>query len=78
MTMDRYRCKESFEIPLCDDDGFTDENNRTITIEKGTEWNDEGDAYVVLGKDGIHLEADNYSWLEITRDLLDEYFEKVT
>ena len=74
--MDRYRCVESFEIPLCDDDGRTDENDRTTTIEKGTEWNDKGDAYVVSFR-GVHLEADDYTWLEISREALNHYFEKV-
>lgn len=76
MTMDRYRCVKTFIIPRCDDDGRCSDDEQ-ITIKEGTEWNDKGEAYVVLGKDGVHLETDNYSWLEITKDLFNEYFERV-
>lgn len=75
--MDRYRCIERFEIPLCDDDGRSDENNITITIEKGTEWNYKGDAYVVGVLGGVHLESDKYQWLEVSSELFRRCFEKV-
>ena len=70
-----YRCIESFTVPLCDDDGRDEEE--ILTIEKGSEWIDKGDAYVVLDSDGIHLETNSGSWLEIPKDLLFQCFEKI-
>ena len=76
--MDRYKCVKSFEVPLCDDEGRSDENDKKITIKKGTEWNYRGDAFVVLFRGDVRLESDEYAWLEITKDMLDECFEQIT
>ena len=33
----RYVCAASFAVPLCDDDGFTIENQQSV-VESGTVW----------------------------------------
>ena len=73
--MKKYRCKESFEVQAYDDDGRMEEG--TVTIKAGTVFMDKGDAYVVGFRGDVHLEAPDYTWLEISRRILDECFEEL-
>lgn len=74
--MKKYRCKESFEVQMYDDDGRM-EDGKTVMIKAGTVFTDKGDAYVVGFRGDVHLEAPDYTWLEISRSVLDECFEEV-
>ncbi len=72
----KYKCKKSFSIPKSDDDGFlTDE---TVNIEPGSMWEEDESGFRMLGDvDHIRLEnTENFSWLEIDRETLNEHFEK--
>ena len=73
--MDRYRCIRAFAIPLTDDDGRDEEDYLTVDI--GEEFVDKGDAFVILDKGDAHLESDDGRWMELPREMLAEYFEKV-
>lgn len=73
--MNKYRCKKSFVVDEYDGDGFLIENSQTV-IEEGSIYE--------LGKNGtiiggeIHLDnIEDGSWLEITKEALEEYFEEV-
>ncbi|MCI8409963.1 MAG: hypothetical protein HFJ09_11960 [Lachnospiraceae bacterium] len=73
--MNRYRCKKSFVVDERDADGFLIENRQMI-IEKGSIYElDENSS--ILGLE-VHLDSiENNSWLEITKEALEEYFEEV-
>lgn len=72
----KYKCKKSFCVDKCDDDGFLIENE-TIVIEEGKIYELDESGYMIIGgKDHVHLDAiDNGSYLEITKENLEECFE---
>lgn len=74
--MKRYKCIKSFCVDNYDEDGFLIENNSTV-IEEGKKYElDESGRMMIGGKNHIHLDAvDDGSWLEITKECLEEYFE---
>ena len=74
--MQRYKCVKPFEIRAVDDDGRDEEPERETEVPAGRIYVCKGDAYVI-DIDGVHLEADDYTWIEITRDMLEEYFEAI-
>ncbi len=72
----RYKCKKTFCVDKYDDAGFLIEND-TIVIEEGKiyELNESGHM-MIGGSDHVHLDAvDDGSWLEITKETLEECFE---
>lgn len=74
--MKKYKCKKSFCVDKYDDDGFLIENS-SIAIEEGKvyELNESGHM-MIGGKGHVHLDnADDGSWLEITKGTLKECFE---
>lgn len=74
----RYKCIKDFSVDKYDDDGFLIENEY-VNIEIGSVW-EAGDAYNMMigGLDHIHLENINdYSWLEIPKEMIDEYFKQI-
>lgn len=74
--MAKYKCKKSFCVDKHDGDGFLLENE-TMVVEEGVIYElDENSCMIIGGKDHVHLESvDVGSWLEITKEYLDEYFE---
>lgn len=74
--MKKYKCKKSFCVDSYDDDGFLIENDATV-IEEGAIYElSESGHMIIGGKDHVHLDAvDRGSWLEITKEHFDEYFE---
>ena len=76
--MKKYKCKKSFCVDKYDGDGFLIENS-SILIEEGTIYELDESGHMVIGrKDHVHLDSvDNGSWLEITKEHLNEYFEEV-
>jgi len=72
----KYKCKKSFCVDKYDDDGFLIENE-TIVIEEGKIYELDESGYMIIGgKDHVHLDAiDNGSYLEITKEALEECFE---
>lgn len=73
-----YKCINEMQIDKCDDNGFIIENEY-FYVEKGSVW--EWDNEFRNNEDMIRLDKlskDNvYSWVEIPKDTLDEYFEEV-
>lgn len=72
-----YKCKESFLVELCDDDGFIVENE-CMEIEKGTIWIADGRSYE--SNNYIRLDSgeyDTFKWLEIPKECIESYFEPV-
>lgn len=69
-----YVCLESFSVPLCDDDGFAVDNQRSI-IEAGTIW-EITDNDIIGGE--IHMEEVGrpWHWLEITKERFERCFLK--
>lgn len=76
--MKRYRCKKKFCVDNYDEDGYLIENSSTI-IEEGKVYElDESGCMMVGGKNHVHLDAvDGNSWIEITKDHLEEYFGRL-
>lgn len=74
--MKQYKCKKSFCVDKYDDDGFLIENS-SVVIDKGKIYElDDGNHKIIGGE--IHLDSDEGgSWLEITKEHLEEYFEEV-
>ncbi len=74
--MKKYKCMKSFCVDKYDDDGFLVENE-TIVIEEGKIYELNENGYMMIGgKDHVHLDdADDGSWLEITKEHLEKYFE---
>lgn len=74
----RYKCIKGFSVEKCDDNGFSIENEYE-DIEVGSVW-ETGDAanMMVGGLDHIRLENINDgSWLEIPKEMVDEYFKQI-
>ena len=71
-----YECIKGFLIEVCDEDGFTIENEY-MDIDKGTIW------YIPEDKDyrfidgEVRLENDT-EWIEITKEHLEEYFKLIS
>lgn len=75
--MMKYKCKKSFCVDKYDDDGLCIENE-TIVIEEGKIYELDKSGYMMIGgKDHVHLDAVDGSWLEITKEHLKEYFDEV-
>lgn len=73
--MKKYKCKQSFCVDKYDDDGFLVENE-AIVIEEGKIYELDESGYMMIGgSDQVHLDADDGSWLEITKGTLEECFE---
>ena len=73
--MKDYICKQDFALDAFDDDGRSLEE--TITIEAGEVFQRSDDRFrIVGGSDTIHLEND-HAWIEITPDLLGQFFDEV-
>lgn len=71
--MKKYRCKKSFCVDSYDADGFLIENEGVV-IEEGTAYTLDETGSTIAGGE-VHLDGDDGSWLEITREHLEEYFE---
>ena len=71
----KYRCIKSFMVDSYDDDGFLIENSPRVVDEGEVYTLDETGSTVIGGE--VHLDHENGSWLEITRDSLSEYFKEV-
>ena len=72
-----YECKKEFELSEWDDDNncFSD---HIMTIEKDSVWDCTGSGYICDGE--IHLEetSDTGNWIEISKEMIKEYFIDVT
>nr|DAG05087.1 MAG TPA: hypothetical protein [Siphoviridae sp. ctuy39] len=72
--MKRYRCIKPFYVDKYDEHGFLIENSGTV-IEKGKIYELDESGCTIIGGE-VHLDAvDDGSWLEITNDDLEEYFD---
>lgn len=69
-----YKCIESFVIDIVDGDGFTIEESGDL-VEEGSIWEINEEAINILDAD-IHLENEN-SWIEISREILEQCFIKI-
>ena len=74
--MKRFKCKKSFCVDKYDDDGFMIEN-ASMVIEEGKVYETDESGYMMIGgSNHVHLDAvDDGSWLEITKEHLEECFE---
>lgn len=74
--MKQYKCKKLFCVEKYDDDGFLIENS-DVVIDKGKIYElDESGSTIIGGE--AHLDSvDDGSWLEITKEHLEEYFEEL-
>ena len=73
-----YRCINSFELPLVDDDGYPMKENNPVVCN--TLWElEEESAYTLTGAEIrlISLDEASFSWIEISKDRLKSNFEIV-
>ena len=71
-----YKCIKSFDVPQCNDDGFTLENQDSF-IKVGSIWNfQEEKEYRFIGGE-VRLEHENGTWIEITKEDLNLCFSEV-
>lgn len=72
----KYKCIKGFAVCKSDDDGgLTDDS---FDIEVGTEWEvDESGFRMVGNSDDVRLETEDGSWLEIAKEHLKEFFERM-
>lgn len=72
-----YRCKETFLVDDYDGDGFY--LDTASWIEEGTifECDTKYKRRIAGGDDTIRLENDS-KWLELTKDIVERYFEEVS
>ena len=73
--MRKYKCIEAFVVDNYDADGFIIENSAQVIEEGEIYMLDESGSTIVGGE--VHIDHKNGSWIEITRDRLNEYFEEV-
>lgn len=73
--MKKYRCIEAFVVDNYDADGFLIENSSQV-IEEGEIYTLDETGSTIIGGE-VHLDHENGSWLELTKDTLNEYFEEV-
>lgn len=74
--MKKYKCKKSFCVDNYDADGFLIENSSTVIEEEKIYELDESGYMMIGGSNHVHLDAvDDCSWLEITKEHLEEYFD---
>lgn len=72
--MKKYKCIKGFVVDICDGDGFTVEESGMV-IEEGDIWETNEEAVNVLGTE-VHIETEN-SWIELSQEELDKYFEAI-
>ena len=72
----KYKCIKWFSVYVSDyDGGLTDD---LVNIEIGTEWEVDKSEFRMIGNlDDVRLEGEDGTWLEITKEHLKEYFERV-
>lgn len=76
MSKKIYRCKESFSVELCDDDGFRIPNKEEV-IEAGKEYILDETGSTIIGGE-VHLDCvKDGSWVELSRVDLEKLFEFV-
>lgn len=70
----QYKCIKEFEVNKYDDE-LTEEY---LTVEKGSIWELDEYGGSIIGGD-VHLDEadDSGTWLEISFETLEEYFEEV-
>lgn len=74
--MKRYKCKKPFCVEKYDDDGFLIEND-VVVIDKGKIYEFDESGNTIIGGE-VHLDSfDDGSWLEITKEHLEEYFDEL-
>lgn len=69
-----YRCIKGFAVDSYDDDGFLIENNHQV-IEEGEVYTLDETGSTIIGSE-VHLDHKDGSWLELSRDSLEKYFEE--
>lgn len=72
----KYKCIETFQLEMCDDDGFSIEN-KYMSIKKDSVWENDDDEDMIIGGE-IRLQCydkKSCSWIEITSETLKSYFE---
>jgi hypothetical protein len=68
-----FECINGFFILLCDDDGFTVEND-DFEIKEGSKWTIPDDQFRLIGGD-IRLEGLD-GWIEISKETLENNFRR--
>lgn len=76
----RYRCIKECMFQMCDDDGFTVENEYKH-VSPGSVWQ-ESKRLIAGGEESIHLdredgEPNTIEWCEPLKETLAEYFEQI-
>ncbi len=79
MNRKKYKCINTFYLPTIDDDGGVDEE-KLFEIQKHSLWilrNSEDIAYSMTGAELILDSVEGYKYIEITIDILNNYFEEL-
>ena len=71
-----YKCKKEFYVEKHDEDGFLIPNEAMVIVEGGYWLSDESGSTILGGE--VHLDSlDGKSWIEISKEYLNEHFEQV-
>lgn len=73
-----YKCKETLYLEKCDDNGML--TDKQFAVVKGSLWQEdtENKYRICGGPDTVRLDRiapKRRDWIEITRDMLEKYFE---
>ena len=73
--MKNYICKKALSIEMFDGNGFSVEE--ILDIQKGEKFQSSDDRFrCVGGPDTVRLDSDDGTWVEISRETLNEHFEE--
>lgn len=75
-----YKCKETFYLEKCDENGML--TDKQFAIVKGSRWEEdtENKYRICGGSDTVHLERiapKQKQWIEITKETLEQFFKQV-
>lgn len=68
-----FICTKAFSIEICDDDGFL--TGKSFEIEKGSAFHKVDEHLLVAAPPAIRLEDAEGNWLEISPEMVAEYFK---
>lgn len=73
-----HKCKETLYLEQCDDSGML--TDKQFAVVKGSLWQEDTEHRICGGQDTVRLDRiapKKKEWIEITRDTLEQFFERL-